>query len=116
MDKIAKLGFDPALFGMHSLRAGGATAAVNCGVQDRLLKRHGRWKSESAKDGWVCYRFPTETLRGLKKPGYIARPVLCTSIELVCVFCLFLVFFRHKQAHFIFDWSSGHSKYPPVAL
>ena len=53
LDKIAKLGFDPALFGMHSLRAGGATAAANCGVQDRLFKRHGRWKSESAKDGYV---------------------------------------------------------------
>ena len=38
-----------------------------------------------------------ETLRGLKKPGYIARPVLCTSIELVCVFCLFLVFCRRAQ-------------------
>ena len=23
------------------------------GVEDRLLKRHGRWKSESAKDGYV---------------------------------------------------------------
>ena len=53
LDKIAKLGFDPALFGMHSLRAGGATAAANAGVQDRLFKRHGRWKSESAKDGYV---------------------------------------------------------------
>ena len=53
LDKIAKFGFDPALFGMHSLRAGGATAAAYAGVQDRLLKRHGRWKSEAAKDGYV---------------------------------------------------------------
>ena len=53
LDKIAKLGFDPALFGMHSLCAGGATAAANGGVQDRLFKRHGRWKSESAKDSYV---------------------------------------------------------------
>ena len=44
---------DPKLFGMHSLRAGGATAAANAGVPDRLFKRHGRWKSESAKDGCV---------------------------------------------------------------
>ena len=34
---------------MHSLRAGGATAATNAG----LLTRHGRWRSESAKDGYV---------------------------------------------------------------
>ena len=51
--KIAQLGMDPALFGMHSLRAGGATAAANAGVPDRLFKRHGRWRSESAKDGYV---------------------------------------------------------------
>ncbi|KAK3086108.1 hypothetical protein FSP39_013698 [Pinctada imbricata] len=40
-------------YGLHSLRAGGATAAANCGVPDRLFKRHGRWKSETAKDGYV---------------------------------------------------------------
>ena len=53
LEKVAQLGFDPALFGMHSLRAGGATAAANAGVEDRLFKRHGHWKSESAKDGYV---------------------------------------------------------------
>ena len=51
--KITQLGMDPELFGMHSLRAGGATAAANAGVPDRLFKRHGRWRSESAKDGYV---------------------------------------------------------------
>lgn len=51
--KIAQLGMNPELFGMHSLRAGGATAAANAGVPDRLFKRHGRWRSESAKDGYV---------------------------------------------------------------
>ena len=53
LKKIAELGFDPKQFGLHSLRAGGATAAANAGVPDRLFKRHGRWKSESAKDGYV---------------------------------------------------------------
>ena len=43
----------PRQFGMHSLRAGGATAAANAGVPDRLFKRHGRWRSESAKDCYV---------------------------------------------------------------
>ena len=53
LSKISKLGYDPKLFGLHSLRAGGATAAANAGVPDRLFKRHGRWKSESAKDGCI---------------------------------------------------------------
>ena len=51
--KIEQLGMDPKQFGMHSLRAGGATAAANAGVPDRLFKRHGRWRSETAKDGYV---------------------------------------------------------------
>ena len=37
-------------FGLHSLRVGGATAAK---VPDRLFRRHGRWKTEVAKDGYV---------------------------------------------------------------
>lgn len=53
LEKISMLGMDPRQFGMHSLRAGGATAAANAGVPDRLFKRHGRWRSESAKDSYV---------------------------------------------------------------
>ena len=51
--KLKELGYNPDIFGLHSLRAGGATAAANNGVPDRLFKRHGRWKSDSAKDGYV---------------------------------------------------------------
>ncbi len=51
--KLRQLGYNPAAYGLHSLRAGGATVAANAGVPDRLFKRHGRWKSESAKDGYV---------------------------------------------------------------
>ena len=40
--------------GLHSLRSGGATAAANAGVNDRCLKRHGRWKSETSKDGYAA--------------------------------------------------------------
>ncbi|XP_052220347.1 uncharacterized protein LOC127837384 [Dreissena polymorpha] len=43
-----------ANFGLHSLRASGATAAANAeGVSERCLKRHGRWKSDRAKDGYI---------------------------------------------------------------
>ena len=44
---------DISAIGTHSLRSGGATAAANAGVPDRLFKRHGRWASESARDGYV---------------------------------------------------------------
>lgn len=38
---------------LHSLRSGGASAAANSGVKDRMFKRHGRWLSDKAKDGYV---------------------------------------------------------------
>jgi len=38
---------------LHSTRAGRATAAAVVGVPDRLFKKHGRWKSENAKDGYI---------------------------------------------------------------
>ena len=41
---------DISRYGLHSLRSGGATAADSHGIPDMLLKRHGRWLSESAKD------------------------------------------------------------------
>ena len=50
---LQAVGLDTKQFGLHSLRAGGATAAANAGVPDRLFKRHGRWRSENAKDGYV---------------------------------------------------------------
>ena len=51
--KSTELGHPAEEFGLHSLRAGGATAAAKAGVPDRVFKRHGRWKSEIANDGYV---------------------------------------------------------------
>jgi len=53
LQKLQQLGYDSKQFSLHSLRAGGATSAANAGVPDCLFKRHGRWKSESAKDGYI---------------------------------------------------------------
>ena len=44
---------------LHSLvpvkggRGGGASAAANSGVPDRVFQRHGCWKSATAMDGYV---------------------------------------------------------------
>lgn len=50
---LENVGVDKSKFGLHSLRSGGATAAANAGVSDRLFKKHGRWRSDNAKDGYV---------------------------------------------------------------
>ena len=52
-EKLEFLGFAAQNYGLHSLRAGGATAAANNQVADRLFKKHGRWRSEAAKDGYI---------------------------------------------------------------
>ena len=38
--------------GLNSLRSGGTTAAVNFDVDNRCLERHGRWKTDTSKDGY----------------------------------------------------------------
>ena len=37
--KLQELGFDPNQYGLHGLRAGGASAAANASVPDHLFKR-----------------------------------------------------------------------------
>ena len=53
LNAFKAIGLDESKLGTHSLRAGGATAAANNSVCDRLFKKHGRWLSEKAKDGYV---------------------------------------------------------------
>ena len=40
-EALHRLGEKPHDYGLHSFRAGGATAAANAGVKDQLFKRHG---------------------------------------------------------------------------
>jgi len=40
------IGRDPALYGAHSLRIGGATAALAAGVPPQLIRLMGRWSSD----------------------------------------------------------------------
>ena len=51
--KVKELGYAAENFSLHSLRAKGASPAVNAGVADCLFKRHGRWQSENAKDSYI---------------------------------------------------------------
>ena len=48
-----EIGLDRKTFSLHSLRSGGVSAAANAGSPDHWFKRHGRWLSENAKDGYV---------------------------------------------------------------
>ena len=54
-DSLEAIGEDPSVYGLHSFRAGAATASANApGVSSHLWARHGGWAPESgAKDGYV---------------------------------------------------------------
>ena len=55
-DTLSQLGYNSNDYGLHSLRSGGISAAVHNSrnsIPERLLKIHGRWKSDSAKDMYV---------------------------------------------------------------
>lgn len=43
----------PGNFGTHSLRSGGASSAANNDVGERLINKHGRWKSERSKNMYI---------------------------------------------------------------
>ena len=75
-EKFRKIGLDCALYKLHSLRAGGSTAAANHHVPDRAFQRHGRWRTTAVKDSYVSdsladllevsKNLVTITLRGLQ--------------------------------------------------
>ena len=44
--RLRSLGVTSSLFGLHSFRIGGATAAAMAGLPERVLKAHGRWRSD----------------------------------------------------------------------
>ena len=50
---LKKIGLKECDYGLHSLRSGGASAAANFGVNDRLIMKHGRWKSVGIKNRYI---------------------------------------------------------------
>ena len=50
---IKDIDLDHKQYGVHSLRSGGASAAANLGVPDRLIMKHGRWKSVGVKNRYI---------------------------------------------------------------
>ena len=52
---LKALGYNCKEYGLHSLRSGGASSAVagDRSISERLLKLHGRWKSDICKDMYI---------------------------------------------------------------
>ena len=50
---LSVLGLDSSKFCLHSLRSAGTTAAATNNISDRLIKEHGSWKTDFAKEGYI---------------------------------------------------------------
>ena len=53
LTNLKNIGLDKTQFGLHSLRSGGATAAADFAINDKLFQKHGRWRSEKVKNVYV---------------------------------------------------------------
>ncbi|CAI7876261.1 unnamed protein product [Closterium sp. NIES-53] len=52
-EAFAKVGLGEQQLGTHSFRKGAATVAANIGVPEKIFKRMGRWRSDTAKEMYV---------------------------------------------------------------
>ena len=53
LEKLNECNIPSNKYGLHSLRSGGASAASSSGVDERLISKHGRWKSDVSKNGYI---------------------------------------------------------------
>ena len=54
LDALKQIGIkEPKMYGLHSLRSGGASHLANKGVSEDLIMQHGRWKTTTAKNRYV---------------------------------------------------------------
>jgi hypothetical protein len=56
---LVKIGLDPSQYSGHSLRRGGASFALECGLPSDLIKSQGDWKSDAYRsylDPSLSYR------------------------------------------------------------
>ena len=60
--KLQELGYNPANYGLHSLRAGGATAAANSWVPDRLFKGMGAGSRKMPKTAILKIQYIADCL------------------------------------------------------
>ena len=51
--ELLREGLEPSLYGIHSLRAGGASAAAARGIPDRLFQRQGGWRSVKSRNNYI---------------------------------------------------------------
>ena len=96
MSALEILGLNKKFFGLHSLRSGGATAAAAAKVDDKFFKKHGRWKTDKAKDGYVKQTF--------RKDCQLLKILVFKLLSLFCRTCCTLVNCSYESVvYFIYE-------------
>ena len=68
LDALKPLVPDISVYGLHSLRSGGASAACNSSVPSFLISKQGRWKTETARNAYMKIS-PSTSLLASKSLG-----------------------------------------------
>jgi hypothetical protein len=55
---------------IHSVRSSGASATACSDVNERCIKRHGKWKSDVSKDGYIADTFARRDCQYVKHLDY----------------------------------------------
>jgi len=91
---MASIGLDPNRFGAHSLRIGGATAALAAGIQPTLIRVLGRWSSDIYE---IYCRLSLEAAAGMgaligstpfedvEQGEFVSEDLEATSLELAAM-------------------------------
>ena len=101
-EKFQEIGLDVQKYGLHSLWAGGVTAAANARVPDRKFKRYSRWKSE---------RWCEQKATGIQIIGHL--DVSCLIQDFFIAGFSPKVFFLHVVSFF---WGMGWAPLCPEFL
>lgn len=53
LEMLQSINVNSKLYGLHSLRSGGASRAAALGISGRLISRHGAWRTSSARNRYI---------------------------------------------------------------
>ena len=77
LNSLTAIGLDSKHFCLHSLRSGGASAATSINISDRLIKAHGRWRTDLLK---------MYILRTILISNLLFRLIWVLTFSLYCIF------------------------------
>ena len=89
---------EPGSYCLHSLRSGGASTASNNGISERLISKHGRWKSDHSRNRYI----KDSKAKRMSVSKSLGLWFLIIIITIICyhrTIHLFFLFYVHVMNH-----------------